>query len=106
MYFWKMSDYDFYIQEEYRGKRTTLPRGMPDWPEEPIELIIPIEACYLDVNPLEEDEEFQGCQDECGRRQLNYYDKNEKYISSQDLEHKIVTWRLMSRLEHLLKKQY
>lgn len=102
----KMFDYDFCIPEEYRGKRITLPRGMPDWPEENVELLIPIEAFYLNVNPLEDEEEFQGCQDESDRQQLNYYDKNNKYISSQDLEHQIITWRLMSRLELLLERQY
>ena len=79
---------------------------MPDWPEEHLSLLIPSEACYLDVNPLEDEEEFQGCQDESDRQQLKYYDKNMKYISAQDLEHQIITWRLMNRLERLLRKQY
>ena len=97
---------DFYISEEYRGRKMVLPVGMPGWPEEPIELLIPDGACYLDVNPLEDEEEFQGCQDQSDRQQLNYYDKTMKYLRTQHLEHQIITWRLMSRLEKLLKKQY
>jgi hypothetical protein len=97
---------DFYIPEIYRGKRILLPEGLPDWPIEPIILSIPNEAVYLDVNPLEDEEEFRGNQDESNRQQLNYYNADSKIISIQDLEHQIITWRLMSRLEQLLKKQY
>jgi len=101
-----MVTYDFFIPEQYRGQTVALPEGLSDWPKESIDLSIPAEAFYLDVNPLEDEEEYLGCQDESDRQQLNYYDNNERYISTQDLEHQIITWRLMNRLELLLKKQY
>ena len=101
-----MVTYDFFISEQYRGQKIVLPEKYPDWPKEPVDLSIPAEAFYLDVNPIEDEEEYQGCQDESNRQQLKYYDQNNKCISTQDLEYQIITWRLMSRLELLLKKQY
>jgi hypothetical protein len=101
-----MVTYDFFIPEQYRGQIVALPQGRSDWPKEHIDLSIPAEAFYLDINPLEDEDEHQGCQDETDRQELNYYDKNNRYISTQNLEYQIITWRLMCRLELLLKKQY
>lgn len=98
--------HDFFIPEQYRGQRISLPEACSDWPKEPIDLSVPPEAFYLDVNPLEDEEEHLGFQDQSDRQELNYYDKNGRYISTQDLEHQIVASKLMSRLELVLKKQY
>ena len=101
-----MAYYDFFIPEECRGRKITLPEGEPDWPDEPVDLLIPSEAHYLDVNPLEDEDEYQGCQDQSPKQQLKYYNKNSEFVSAQDLENQIITWRLMNRLERLLSKQY
>ena len=101
-----MATLDFYIPEEYRGRNVDLPNGMSDWPKEHVELLIPNEAHYLDVDPLEDEEEFFGNQDDSDRQQLRYYDKDSEIIAVQDLEHQIITCRLMNRLELLLRKQY
>lgn len=99
-------DYDFYIPENYRGNSLDIPEVLPDWPREPVTLVIPQNAFYLLVNPLEEDEEFQGCQGDCGRQQLTYYNQDCKPIGSQDLEFQVLTSRLMIRLEKIFQKLY
>ena len=94
---------DFYIPKEYRGKKIHVPKGLRFEPEEYIDLLIPNEAYYLDVDPLEFEEEFQGNQDDSDKQQLRYYDKDKKIISVTDLEHQVITSSLMWGLERLFK---
>ncbi|MBS3146234.1 hypothetical protein J4471_00905 [Candidatus Woesearchaeota archaeon] len=100
-----MNNFDFFIQEEYRGKKINLLKGMSDWSTENIYLLIPRQAYYLDINPLETEEEFLGNQDDSDKQQLNYYKENGKYIITQDLEHQIITCELMRKLERLFQVQ-
>ena len=44
-----MNNFDFFIQEEYRGKKINLLKGMSDWSTENIYLLIPRQAYYLDI---------------------------------------------------------
>lgn len=100
----KMRSLDFYIPEEYRGRHINLPTGVLS--EERVNLNVPKEAHYMRVNPLEDEEEFDGDQGKSDRQELQYYDGNLKWFHTQDLQHKIITSRLMSRLERIFKKQY
>ncbi|MFH0701125.1 MAG: hypothetical protein V2A62_01675 [Candidatus Woesearchaeota archaeon] len=96
---------DFFIPERYRGRTLTIPVP-PDQPKHDVKIIIPKEASYLDINPLEEEDEFLGCQDLSNHQQLNYYSADQKYFSSQEFQGEIVTEHLMSQLEKFLMKQY
>ncbi len=98
--------YDFCIPENLRDNSVVVPEGLKDWPKEPVTLLIPKNANYLFVNPLEEEEEFLGCQDNSDKQQLTYYNQDGKPIGSQDLESSVLTSRLIFRLEKIFQKLY
>ena len=98
---------DYNIPKEYRGLEILLPKlGLEGRKEKEIKLKIPADAYYLDINPLEDEEEFLGNQDESDRQQLLYYNSDKKCINIVNMEHEINTGDLMSRLEIIFYKNY
>lgn len=93
-----MNDFDFLIPQEYRGQRIVVDKKLV--------LNIPSLAYYLDVNPLEDEEEFNGFQDASDRQQIIYHAEDGSVISCEDAERKITTANLMSGLERILKRVY
>ncbi len=86
--------FDFLIPGEYAGKEINLP-------ESEIKLSIPKEAEYLDVNPLEDEEEFNGSQGDSDRQQIIYYNSKRKFLHLDNLDGLILTSKLMNELEKL-----
>ncbi|MBS3077591.1 hypothetical protein J4233_04945 [Candidatus Pacearchaeota archaeon] len=97
-----MDSFDFYIPGKYRGCSVSVPRGT----REPFVFTIPRNAWYLTVNPLEDEEEFLGCQGDSDRQELSFYDETQFPVDTQDVEHQILTFRLMRSLEAFLEKMY
>lgn len=99
--------FDYDVPKEYRGLEISLPKlEIEGLKEKEMKLKIPLDAYYLDVNPLEDEEEFLGFQSESDKQQLLYYNSNKECISVVDMEHIIITWELMSRLERIFYKNY
>jgi hypothetical protein len=93
---------DFFIREELRGKQLRLPQPRK---VQCITLDIPANAAYLDVNPLEDEDEHQGDQGNSDQQELNFYDAGKNYVSTQYLN-AILTSTLMRQLEKKLQAQY
>jgi len=97
--------FDFCVPSHYRGKNVNLfPTGKIT--DNQIVLKIPANAFYVGVKSLEDDEEFYGIQGLSDRQEISYYDLEEKFIESQSLEDRIVTFKLTRRLEKIFIKQY
>ena len=97
---------DYFIPEKYRGKQVELPCDSKDTNQIRIFLDVPSCANYLDVNPIEFEEEFQGFQGLTRDQQLIWYDKDKLPKGAQGFTDKIVTINLMDRLEMIFIKQY
>lgn len=93
-----VEDFDFFIPQKYRGGRIVV--------QEKIVLNIPQSAMYITFNPLEGEEEFLGNQVDSDSQQILYYSEDEKYVWCEDFEKQLVTDKLMSGLEKILKKLY
>ena len=91
--------FDYRIPRNFRGKPIIFFNHGTR-----VNLNIPSEAHFLDVNPLEDGEEFLGNQGDCGRQEIIYYDQKGRYISCEDLEHLITTDKLMNSLDGFLQK--
>ncbi|MBI2542639.1 MAG: hypothetical protein HYW24_00415 [Candidatus Aenigmarchaeota archaeon] len=78
------------------GQKVNLPKIERRGPR--ITLNIPTNAVYLNVNPLEDEEEFLGFQGESTRQQITYHLPDGSCIEYDDFENVTKTWVLMSRL--------
>lgn len=96
---------DYFIPEGLRGKTLDLPKGQEKQLQATITLDIPSEAHYLDINPLEEENEFLGEQGFSNKIQLIYYSQNKSPIKTDNLFGEIICQNLMSRLEIILTYQ-
>lgn len=96
-------NFDFLIPEKYRGKKIEFPKTSIN---EKVELSVPKNAMYLDVNPLEDEEEFRGFQDSSDRQEMIYYNLNKEFVNSENLESLILTGELMYKLEGIFKPLY
>jgi len=99
-----MLAFDFYIPQCYRGKNVNL-FLTSKITDNQIILKIPADASYFDVNSLE-DEESLGCQDLSGRQEIVYFNSDKKLIDIQNLDGKLITFKLMNKLEEIFAKQY
>ena len=89
-----LDSFDFKIPLQYQGKTIKY---------NSLEINIPQDAVYLIVNPLEDEEEYQG---DSFKQVLTFYDENQNPIFNQDIEGQIITDHLMWNLEKILEKLY
>ena len=71
-----------------------------------VTLTIPLNANYLNVQSLENEEEFQGRQELSDRQQVIYFDVDRKNISHEDVEEKTEARFLIKRLERIFEASY
>ncbi|MEK6848319.1 MAG: hypothetical protein AABX65_01675 [Nanoarchaeota archaeon] len=96
----KQREFDFFVPKDLRGKPLAVAGKLN------LSLALPENAQYLSVNPLENEEEFLGSQADSNRQEINYYDSDGKYLSTQELDRGIITSNLMHELERTLVKEY
>ncbi|MBI2109910.1 hypothetical protein HYT58_01925 [Candidatus Woesearchaeota archaeon] len=93
---------DFIIPERYRGTLLLVRLASESW----LPMNIPRNAVSLDVNPLEDEEEFLGYQCCSDRQQLIFRKQDGAHIQCLDLERRITTEALMVKLEKVFQKNY
>ena len=92
--------FDLEIPESYRGRILSL---LDDRQNTSLVLEVPYSACYLDVFPLEDEEEFHH-PDMTLSHKILYYNKNRRLIGYTLLDNAPVSEVVISRLERILKK--
>jgi hypothetical protein len=92
---------DFFIAEQYRGRTLDVVLG-----DDVVQLAIPSDACYLDVRPLEDEEEYGGDQTISVRQMLCFYDAAEGYLSLIDWDGVAQTSTIMNAFDSCFTPQY
>lgn len=93
---------DFIIPERYRGSLLLVRLIQESW----LKMAIPEDAVSLDINPLENEEEFLGNQNDSDKQQLIFRTQEGTPIKVLDLEKRITTKNLMTKLETIFQRNY
>ncbi|MBU0907168.1 MAG: hypothetical protein KKE05_03345 [Nanoarchaeota archaeon] len=98
-----MEKYSFLVPENCCGRFVRLPgiRGE----DKPIVTWVPRNAMYMNVNTLEDEEEFGGCQSWSDRNQLCFLDSSGSWLYTRDIDNVLNQW-LMPRLEKVFVRLY